>query len=444
MKERDSFNSEFGLIIAAIGSAIGLGNIWRFPYLVGENGGVFAFAYVAFVIALGMPIFIAELAIGRRTKLNAVAAFRKLAANSFLSKAGYLQVIGCAFVLSFYCVVGGWAIYYFYKSLNFSLMGLSAVELQEIFASFTSSTIPHIGTILIFMLMSVVIVLGGVRNGIERVCKVLMPMLFVLIIVLMVRSLTLEGAQAGLEFLIYPDFSQLDAHMLSVALGQALFSLSIGCGILTYGSYMRKQDNIVRSSYYVVFSDTIFSFLAVLAIMPAVFALGFEPTEGPGLVFIVFPEIFSLIAGGGFLQILFFFALIIAAVTSAISLLETPVAYVLEEWKISRKTATIIVASAITLVGICCALSFNEDSSFVFFGKNLFDLVSDVASTILIPLSAAAVAILIGWKMPKSDSIDEITNSGQFKSNIISFFLFILKFVAPLAFIVILVGGIIN
>ena len=181
------------------------------------------------------------------------------------------------------------------------------------------------------MLIAVLIVIGGVQKGIERICKILMPVLLILIIILMIRSLTLEGANAGLEFLFYPDFSKLDSHLLSVALGQALFSLSIGCGILTYGSYMRKQDDIIKSSKYVVFSDTIFSFIAVLAIMPAVFALGFEPTEGPGLVFIVFPEIFSQIVGGTILQILFFFALIIAAVTSAISLLETPVAYVLEE-----------------------------------------------------------------------------------------------------------------
>ena len=443
MQERDSFNSQFGLIFAAIGSAIGLGNIWRFPYLVGQNGGgAFIFVYLIFVILFGLPLIISELVIGRRTKVNAVFAFRKLSKNPFFSKAGYLQIISCFFILSFYCVVGGWAIYYFYKSITFSLIGLSSAELSQLFSNFTHSVTPHLVSMLIFMIFAVCIVLGGIENGIEKVCKVLMPLLFLLIIVLMIRSLTLEGSQAGIEFLIFPDFSKINSSVVLIALGQALFSLSIGAGILTYGSYMRKQDNIVKSAYYIAISDALFALLAGLAIIPAVFALGFEPTEGPGLVFIVLPEIFSKITGGDFLQILFFFALIIAAITSAISLLETTVAYVLEEWKVSRKIATIISAILITIVGSFCALSINKDSTLVLFGKNIFNIIEAGTSNIILPLSAASVAILVGWRMNKVDAFDEITNSGTLRIRLVYFFLFLLKFVVPIALLIILIGGI--
>jgi len=443
MQERDCFNSQFGFIIAAIGSAVGLGNIWRFPYLVGQNGGgAFIFTYLIFVILLGLPLVIAELTVGRRAKQNAIGSFRKLGENSFLGKAGYLQVIACFFVLSFYGVVGSWTIFYFYKSITFSLSGLSATELSQVFSNFTNSVVPHIASLLIFMFFTVLIVLGGIKNGIEKSCKILMPVFFALMIVLMIRSLTLDGAQAGIEFLIYPDFSKIDSNVLLLALGQTLFSLSIGCGILTYGSYMRKQDNIVKGTYWIATTDTLFALLAGLAVIPAVFALGFEPTEGPGLVFIVLPQIFSQIAGGTFLQIIFFFALIIGAITSAISLLETSVSYVSEEWKISRKSATILSAGAITFIGCFCALSLSDDFNFTVSGKNLFDIIEGFASNILIPLSAIATALLIGWKMKKADAIDEITNSGTLKNNIVSFFLFLLKFVVPLALVAILLAGI--
>jgi NSS family neurotransmitter:Na+ symporter len=291
------------------------------------------------------------------------------------------------------------------------------------------------------MFFTVLIVLGGIKNGIEKSCKILMPVFFALMIVLMIRSLTLDGASAGIEFLIYPDFSKIDSNVILLALGQTLFSLSIGCGILTYGSYMRKQDNIVKGTYWIASTDTLFALLAGLAVIPAVFALGFEPTEGPGLVFIVLPQIFSQIAGGVFLQIIFFFALIIGAITSAISLLETSVSYVSEEWKISRKSATIISASAITFVGCFCALSLSDDFNFTVSGKNLFDIIEGFASNILIPLSAIATALLIGWKVKKTDAIDEITNSGTLRNSIVSFFLFLLKFVVPLALVTILLAG---
>ena len=442
MQERDSFNSQFGLTIAVIASAVGLGNIWRFPYLVGENGGAaFILIYLIFILLIGIPLVVAEITVGRRIKQNAVATFRKLGADSFLSKAGYLQVIVSFTILSFYCVVGGWAIFYFYKSITFSLNNLSSTELQELFVNFAGSPVDPIVSVLIFMLITALIVLGGIKNGIEKSSKILMPVFFGLIVVLMIRTLTLEGAYEGIEFLIKPDFSKIDSSVILIALGQTLFSLSIGCGILTYGSYMRKQDNIIKSTKWVVFSDTMIALFAVLAIIPAVFVFGFEPTEGPGLVFIVLPEIFAQIVGGSFLQILFFFSLIIAAVTSAICMLETMVTYAIEEWKISRKTATIFSAVITTTIGCFCSLSFNENSSFIFFDKTLFDIMSDGSSNILLPLSAAAVALLIGWKMKKVDVIDEISNSGTIKNHIISFCLFLLKYVVPFAMLIVLLSG---
>lgn len=436
--ERENFGTKFGVLVAMAGSAIGLGNLWRFPYLVGSYGGAaFVFVYIICVFVLCLPILFSEVIVGRRSHANAFGAFKKLAPGSRWKWLGALSVLTPLIIVSYYSVVGGWGVEYFFKSVTFEFTdGMTQSQLGTLFSSFTSSVWAPLMGHTIFLLMTALIVISGVKSGIEKFGKVMMPMLFVLIVIIAVRAVTLPGAAEGLAYLFKPDFSKIDASVCSAALGQAFFSLSLGMGtMLTYGSYVSKKENIAASSSYTAISDTIFALLASCAIMPAVFAFGLDPEEGPSLVFETLPFIFSNMSLGAFVAILFFLALIVAALTSSISLYEVVVAYLVEEKHYTRKGAAILVFVVAWVLGILCSLSFGPLSEFRIFGQTVFNLFDKLSANFLMPLGGLLLVIFVGWVMKKSDVIDEFTNGGSLKANVrvSGFVYFLIRYICPLA-----------
>ena len=444
--KRDGFGSRFGVLVAVAGSAIGLGNLWRFPYLVGNNGGAaFIVVYITMAIVLCLPIMISEFVIGRRTQSNAIGAVKKLAPKSGWLSIGVISVATAFMISCFYSVVGGWTLEYIVKSFSSGFLVNDNSTLAKTFSNFTTSPVRPAVMMLIYLAINAFIVSAGIKNGIEKYAKILMPALFVLIIILAIRSLTLPGAQAGLSFLFNPDFSKLTAGSVLAALGQAFFSLSVGMGcIITYGSYVDKKENLMNISLTTAIADTTFAILAGLAIIPAVFAFGISPGEGPGLVFITLPQIFAQMPFGQVISFVFFVILLVAAITSSISLLEVVVAYFVEELKMSRRVATLITFSVIGLFGVLCSLSLGELKEITLFGKNMFDLFDYTTSNIMLPAGGLLIVLFVGWKMKQEDVQDELFNQGSipFKKNLFKGIIIGIKFLAPIAIAFILLNGI--
>ena len=439
---RESFGSRFGALVAMAGSAVGLGNLWRFPYLVGENGGAaFIIVYIALSFLICLPIFISEFVIGRRSQKNAFAAFRDLSGGGIWSAVGLFTIIVPLVVLSYYSVIGGWSIEYFVKSLTFSFTGNdSQAAMSTMFSSFVSNPwlplICHTG----FLLATTIIVVIGIKDGIEKFSKVMMPMLFFIVIAIAIYSLTLPGASKGVDYLFNPDFSKIDAKACAVALGQAFFSLSLGFGtIMTYASYVDKKENILFQSTSTAISDLMFALIAGVAIMPAVFAFGLNPQSGPGLVFETLPYVFSQMPAGGIVAILFFIALLVAALTSSISMLEVAVAYLVEERKFSRIGACITLFVLCWIVGALCSLSFGPLSNIQIGGRGLFDFFDNLSSNVLMTLGSLFTVLFVGWRLKKTDIYDEFTNGGTLSTNarIFGVLWFLIRYVAPVAIIVI-------
>jgi len=445
--KRDGFGSRFGVLVAVAGSAIGLGNLWRFPYLVGNNGGAaFIFVYVLIVIFLCLPIMLSEFIIGRRSQANAIGAIKKLAPKShgWLS-IGIISVAAAFFILCFYSVVGGWTLEYMVKSFSPGFLVNDNSMLSTFFQSFTSSPVLPAIMMLLYLALNALIVSAGIKKGIEKYSKILMPGLFVLVIILAIRSLTLPGASEGINFLFNPDFSKLSPESLLAALGQAFFSLSLGMGcIITYGSYVEKKENLMNISIITAAADTSFAILAGVAIMPAVFAFGISPGEGPGLVFITLPQIFAQMPFGNIISFIFFTILLVAALTSSISMLEVVVAYFVEELKMSRKVATIISFSVIAVFGLLCSLSLGTLKEFTIFGKNIFDFFDYTTSNIMLPIGGLLIVIFVGWKMKKTDIQDELFNGGalHFRRRLFFWIIVGIKFLAPIAITLVLLNGI--
>ncbi|WP_026894898.1 sodium-dependent transporter [Clostridiisalibacter paucivorans] len=442
--QRDGFGSKLGIIAAAAGSAIGLGNIWRFPYLTGENGGAaFLFVYLICIIAVGLPVMLAEFVVGRRSQRNAIGAFKKLVPGTPWVLAGWLGVAAAFIILSFYGVIAGWTLDYILKSLTNGFAGKSPVELEQMFTTLISNPVKPVVFQLIFMALTAGIVLTGVSDGIEKFAKVLMPMLLVIIIILDIRAVTLNGASQGLSFLFSPDFSKIKPDMVLAALGQAFFSMSLGMGIMiTYGSYIGKKENLGTTALSVSIADTLIALLAGIAIFPAVFAFGIDPNSGPGLVFITLPNVFNQMAGGQIFGILFFMLLAVAALTSTMSLMEVVVAYVTEEFNMSRKKTTILIASLISLLGVFASLSNGTISHIDFFGYNLFDFLDFVTSSFFLTIGAFIISIFVGWFMDKNAIRDEITNGGTLKVAYMGAFNVLIKIVAPIGIALVFLKGI--
>jgi neurotransmitter:Na+ symporter, NSS family len=439
--KRDSFSSKFGVIAATAGSAVGLGNIWRFPYVAGESGGgAFVLIYLAFIFVIGVPVMLSEFTIGRRAKLNTVGAFKKLAPGKPWYLIGIMGLVAAFFILAFYSTIAGWTLEYIVKAFS---NGFENQDTTVIFESFKSSTFRPLLWQFVFMILTAWIVFSGVKNGIEKYTKILMPLLFVLIVVMCIRAVTLPGAAKGLEFLFKPDFSKITWGVVLEALGQAAFSLSIGMGaLITYGSYIRKDNNLSVTAVQVSIADTLIAILAGVMIFPAVFALGMDPQAGPGLVFQVLPELFMKMPGGYYFSIIFFILLAVAALTSTVSLLEVVVAFASEELKITRKKATIIGAISIWLVGIITTLSFSNLSDVKLFDKTIFDLLEYVAANILLPVGALFIVIFLGWFLGKKVITDELSNQGTLKLKFFGLFMFIIKFIAPIAITLVFLNSI--
>lgn len=441
--KRDSFTSKFGVVAAAAGSAVGLGNIWRFPYVAGENGGgAFLIIYLGFIVAIGLPVMLSELTLGRMAQKNPFGTFKKLAPGKPWFLVGLMGVVAAFMILAFYSTIAGWTFEYIYNAATNAFAGKNPDELQAMFSTFQSSTFRPVLWQVIFMFLTAWIVVAGVQKGIEKYTKILMPILLVLIVVLCVRSVTLPGSAEGLAFLFQPDFSKITAGVVLEALGQAAFSLSIGMGtLITYGSYIRKDNNLGSTAAQVSAADTFIAILAGVAIFPAVFAFNIDPKAGPGLVFEVLPNIFQQMAGGYIFALLFFVLLGVAALTSSISVLEVVVAYFSEELNMKRRTATIVAAVAITFIGLACTMSWGVMADFKLFGNSVFDIFDYTTANILLPLGALLIVVFAAWFLRQQQLKAEVTNEGSLKGRLFGLYVFIIKFIAPLAIAVIFLNG---
>lgn len=443
---RESFGSRFGALVAMAGSAVGLGNLWRFPYLVGENGGAaFIIVYIILSFLICLPIFISEFVIGRRSQRNAYAAFRDLSGGSAWRWVGLFTIMVPLIVLSYYSVIGGWSIEYLFKSMTFSFTaGDTQQEMSTMFVSFVSSPWAPLICHTLFLLATVVIVVVGIKDGIEKFSKVMMPMLFFIVLAIAVYSLTLPGAHKGVDYLFNPDFSKIDAKSCAAALGQAFFSLSLGFGtIMTYASYVDKKENILFQSTATAASDLMFALIAGVAIMPAVFAFGIDPQSGPGLVFETLPYVFSRMPAGAVVAILFFIALLVAALTSSISMLEVAVAYLVEEKKFSRISACVALFCACWIVGALCSLSFGPLSDIQIGGRTIFDFIDNLSSNVLMTLGSLLTVLFVGWRLKKTDIYEEFTNGGELSTNVKIFgaLWFLIRYICPIAIIAIFISG---
>lgn len=439
---RGQWQSRFGFIAAAAGSAIGLGNIWRFPYITGVyGGGAFVLLYLIILLFFGIPILNSELLLGRKSQKNAVGAFRTLAPGTPWFIVGWMGVAAAFIILAFYSVVAGWAVAYIFKVGAYMAQGANHADL---FVGHITSTAAPLIWHAVFMAMTIGIVMLGVEKGIERYSKFLMPVLVGIMIVLIVRSITLPGATAGLEFYLKPDFSKITGEAILAALGQVFFSLSLGMGcMITYGSYLSKKEDIPMNSIYIAGADTLIALLAGFAIFPAVFAFGMEPAAGPGLTFITVPAVFNAMGPVGmFFGILFFLLLTIAALTSAISLLEVVAAYFIDEAKWDRKKAAVIIGIIIFLLGIFPSLGYSVLSHVNIIGpRDILDSYDFLASNILLPLGGMLMAIFIGWFWGVDKAIEE-ANEGAGSYKLGSLYAFVIKYIAPIGIFIVFLNSI--
>ncbi|WP_026477335.1 sodium-dependent transporter [Alkaliphilus transvaalensis] len=442
-KARDQWGSKIGFILAAAGSAVGLGNIWKFPYMAGTNGGgAFVLLYFGLLIIVGFTLMMAELTIGRHTQLSAVSAFKKI--KSKWAWVGAIGVLAGFLILSFYSIIGGWVIRYLISALSGSFNTTDAASLGGIFEGFIMSPVQPLLYHAIFMALTLGIVLGGVKGGIEKYSKILMPGLFIMMIVIMIRSLTLPGAMEGVKFMLVPDFSKINGTVFLAALGQVFFSLSLGMGtMITYGSYLSKDENLVNSSFQIPLLDTAIALVAGLAVLPAVFAFGFDPAGGPGLLFVTLPAVFASMPLGSIFGIVFFLLVLFAALTSSISMLEVVVAYVVDEKGWDRKKASFVFGAIIFLVGIPSSLGLGVWSDFTLIKDlDILDSVSFIAENVLLPLGGMFLCIFIGWVWGLDKAFKEVTNDGKIKFGLMHVWGFLVKYIAPAAIFIVFVQGI--
>lgn len=422
MSNRGNWGSKLGFILAAAGGAVGLGNVWKFPYVVGQNGGsAFILLYVGCILFAGLPLLIAEIYIGKKTQLNPVGAFRHFQKGKIpFTLVGYAGVATGIIILSYYSVISGWTLHY----LSLSVQGFkgSETEIKQIFKELYANPWLNIFWHSVVMIIVIAIISKGVQKGIETVSKILMPLLGILLLGLMIYSLTLEGAGKAMSFLFSPDFSQVTSKSVLEALGTSFFTLSLGMGaMITYGSYLKGEISLSKSAVQIAAIDTVIAFMAGLMIFPIVFSNGLEPSAGPGLIFQTLPVLFSTMPGGQFFSIAFFALLIFAAVTSAISLLEVVVSFAVDEYKIKRIKATVIFGIVIWGIGLLSAVSSLKVGE-----KPFLDFFDGIVTHYLMPIGGLCTILIFGWVVSKVDKESEFGSSVFFKV-----FDFIVKFVAP-------------
>lgn len=446
--KRESFGNKFGVLMAMAGSAIGLGNMWRFPYLTAENGGAaFILIYIVLMLTISLPTMITEYMIGRRSRANAFYAYGKLGfpRRRYI---GLFAVMASIFVLSFYCVVGGWTIKYMINAFMLHFQSAAADYSAE-FNSFASSTISPLIYTFIFLLLTTLVVCGGVRQGIERFSKIMMTMLFIIIILIAIRSLTLPGSAEGIRYLLVPDFSKVTGHTWSAALGQSFFSLGLGCGaILVYGSYVKTEENLVMTALTTALADTLFAIVAGLAIIPAIFAIvsinGTVPdiNAGPGLVFITLPGIFASMPLGTIAAILFFVSMLLAAITSSVSLFESGVTFFCEVFHIRRLWGSVVTFCICAVLGLFCSLSQGKLAHIRIVGLNIFDFFDKTSSNVLMTGSCLLMVLFAGWTMKKEDFMDELSGHGKSGAQkwLLATNYYLVKYISPLGIIAIIIS----
>ena len=437
--ERARFGSKLGVILATAGSAVGLGNIWRFPYMAGQNGGaVFIMIYIFCILLLGIPCMISEFIIGRHGQANTARAYRKMAGGTMWSFIGYMGVLTGFLITGYYAVVSGWCLEYVWASVLGKLHGDPAF-ITNYFTSFSQDPVKPVFWTLIILLTTYLIIENGVRDGIERASKLMMPTLFVLLLIIVVASCMLPDAEKGIEFLFKPDFKKINGEVFLAALGQSFYSMSIAMGcICTYASYFSKHTNLTTSAVQIGVIDFIVALLAGLVIFPAAFSVGVRPDSGPSLIFITLPNVFqqafSFIPSlGYFISVLFYILLSMAALTSLMSLHEVSTAFLQEEMVITRKKAARIVTISTIIVGAMCSLSLGAWSKYQFFGKTVFDLFDFVTGQLFLPIVGFLTCIFIGWFVPHKIVRDEFTNWGTLRNGtLFHIYLLLVKYVCPL------------
>ncbi len=436
MSKITTFGSRFGTIAVVGSSVIGLGNIWRFPYVVGENGGAaFLLTYVAITLIISIPLMLSEFVLGRGSRRNSVRAFRKFDDRKSLFWR-YFGIVGIATaisILSFYSVIAGWAIKYLLEAVKGTFFTQSTEQLTNMLNSFTSSGWHSVSFTLFVLFVCCGVVSLGMEKGIERYSKLLMPIMFIILVGMCINSFTMPGFNAAINFLLTPDFSKINAGVILEALGQSFFSMSIGLGaMITYGAYLPKNENLFKVSGYVAVSDLTVAILSGLAIFPAVYSFGISPTSGPDLVFLTLPNIFAQMTGGYIISVLFFFLLIAAAMTSIISLIEVLTRYICEEFQVKRKKAIIIVWVLISTISSLCVFSQMPDSKIVIGGLNLFDFLDTLSSNYLMPIGGAITAIFVGWFVSKDKICTELTTNNTYGVRVANTVYRLVKFVIPI------------
>lgn len=446
-KERGNFGSKLGVILASAGSAVGLGNIWRFPYETGNHGGAaFILIYLGCILLLGLPIMIAEFLIGRHSQANTARAYQILAPGTQWRWVGRMRVLAGFLILGYYSVVAGWTLEYIFEAVSNSFAGKTPAEFISSFQSFSSNPWRPALWLTLFLLATHFIIVKGVEKGIEKSSKIMMPTLFIIILILVGCSVTLPGASKGIEFLLKPDFSKVDGNVFLGAMGQAFFSLSLGMGCLcTYASYFSKNTNLTRTAFSVGIIDTFVAVLAGFIIFPAAFSVGIQPDAGPSLIFITLPNVFQQAFSGipilaYIFSVMFYVLLALAALTSTISLHEVVTAYLHEEFNFTRGKAARLVTTGCILLGILCSLSLGVTKEFTIFGLGMFDLFDFVTAKLMLPLGGLLISIFTGWYLDKKLVWSEITNNGTLKVPTYKLIIFILKYVAPIAISVIFIN----
>ena len=442
MDNRANFGSRLGIVLATAGSAVGLGNVWRFPTMTGENGGAaFLIIYIICVIVLGIPCMLSEFIIGRKVQANAARAYSTLAHGTPWRFIGYFGVFTGFLIVSYYSVVSGWCLQYVTASVGNGLSG-DAKSVADYFDTFVTNPWMPVAWLVVFFGISHFVVSRGVEKGIERASKLMMPLLFLLLVVIAVASCLLPGAGQGIKFLFSPDFSKVDSGVFLGALGQAFYSLSLGMGCLvTYASYFKRDTHLVKSATQIVAIDTIIAIMAGLMIFPAVFSVGGDVSAGPSLVFITLPNVFNeAFAGvplvGHIISLLFYLLLSMAALTSLISLHEVCTAFIHEEFHQSRKKAAAIVTVVGSILGIFCSLSFCH-AELSLFGRSLFDLFDFTTGQIFLPLGGFLTSLFVGWYVPKCIVREELTNQGTLRGRFIGVYLFCVRYVCPICIMLI-------
>jgi len=441
--ERANFGSKLGVILATAGSAVGLGNVWRFPYMAGENGGaVFIIIYVACVLLLGIPCMISEFIVGRHGQSNTARAYRKLADGTPWALIGYMGVLTGFLITGYYAVVSGWCLQYVWASLIGHLQG-DPEYFKTYFAELSGHPVKPVLWTVIILTLTYLIIEHGVRDGIERASKLLMPTLFILLLIIVGASCMLPGAEKGVEFLFKPDFKKITGDVFLSALGQSFYSLSIAMGCLcTYASYFSKHTNLTRSATQIAVIDCLVAILAGLMIFPAAFSVGVNPDSGPSLIFITLPNVFqqafaAIPVAGYVVSLLFFVLLSLAALTSLMSLHEVSTAFVQEELHTTRKWAAAAVTIATSIIGAFCSLSLGAVDGLTFLGRSLFDWFDFVTGQIFLPIVGFLTCIFLGWFAEHRVVRDEFTNFGTLRGSLFHTYIFLIKYVCPLAILLI-------